>query len=614
MDTTLQRSRRLADAVLIIAATIGVATLQVRPLGESFVSGAELTIRDFAQRLGAQVIPNQDTVLIDIDEESLRQIGPWPWSRSQIASLVEGALSHGAAIVAIDIVLPDARDATGDQALSGLAMSRKLVLSQVFDYAIREQAVVSGDPGGAIVDSVLRYEREIPLATGVIANHSGFQLAPCVGNIGFVPDFDGKLRSIPLITEWQSKLYPSLGLAVLYCLNTPPAVELVSYHPSYRLRFNRLPQSWPAMSAIQVLNNDGRKNLGALFDKKIVIIGSSALGLTDRVATPLSSSISGFYVHAAVLAELRETSTDQYSKYFYLVFGAAVVIAVGILLTSRLSIATQSLSGAVILSSWMYALFLGANSSVDGHLTGPLLGSIFLGMTLIPLQWSRARHRVKAVTTLLSRYVPNPVLKEITSRDNFDPLKPREAEITVLVADMADFSELAKRESLEITADITRRFLYAATTPVWAAHGTLDCYTGDGLIAFWGAPIETEESSAVAINAAQEMLYGIKDLNNTLAQEGFNPVGIRIGIASGVALVGDFGTSFRATYTAVGTCVNTASRLQVLAKELGVEVLVSESVAKASVNLSLVDAGSHEIRGVGLLRLFSLNTSKKTLS
>lgn len=593
----------LAKIGLVASALAVVALIQSQPLGGTLISQAELLVRDASQQLLARVEPDPNVALVDIDEASIEQVGPWPWSRSQIARLVETLIAQGARVVVLDIVLPSPRDAQGDRDLLRLTSEKKLVLAQAFDYVGRDQPIISGSPAGAL-KTIDQNAPAVP-ATGIIANHEGFQNAPCVGNIGFIPDADGKLRSIPLLTRWGDQAYPSLALATLLCLNQPVSID--GFNKGIQaLGYRRLPESWPSVSAAGVLENINAKNHNSIFRNRIALVGSSALGLSDRVATPLSSNISGMFIHAAALSELAQPRASNIASQWYVAVGLLVTLLIGIVLSVAISTLLQMALVTLLTGGWLAMIFIGAAQTSAAHLTAPLWGIAFLGLTLIPLQWSLARTQARAAARLLSRYVAKPVLRELLRRENFDPLKPRAVRITVLVADMADYSETTATQTLENTAQITRRFLECLTIPVWDLQGTLDRYTGDGLVAFWGAPIESDNQAELAIAATQRILERLVVLNQHFREEGLPPVSARIGIACGDALVGDFGTQFRATYTAVGNCINIAARLESKAKELGLQVLISEEVANQIRGKNLLDMGVHDIRGIGSMRLFTL--------
>ena len=574
----------------------------------------EYGVRDQAQRLLSTKQPSAQIVVVDINEDSLAQVGAWPWTRSEIAGLASRLLQSGARIVVLDMVLPSARDPQGDQQLAQLAQERRLVLAQVFDYVERDSAVVTNAASGSRLPVELSSVQDTPItATGVIGNHAGLANAPCVGNIGFLPDSDGKLRRLPEVTAWQGGLYPSLGLATLNCLGAlPTAWSLHDLALSYRLlRFDVDPEQWTVIPAQEILSKSAdRGQWQALVNNRIVIVGASAMGLADRVATPLSPNISGVFVHAQSLSELMQG--PRLATQWLTVLGPwinlGLVLVAGMVLLQRFAIHRITIALGLVLFLWLIISAIATQAAADILITAPLWGFLWLSVTLVPLQWASARQQARATTRLLTRYVAKPVLRELLRQQSFDPLKPRKLSITVLVADMADYSKTTASQSLESSARITREFLACITAPVWEYRGTLDRYTGDGLVAFWGAPISVPNQADQAIGVAQAMLHRLAELNTVFEQQGLPRVAVRIGIASGEALVGDFGTQFRATYTAVGTCINLAARLEAKAKELGVSVLVSESVAKTlSDQTALRYLASEDIRGIGTIGLYTLS-------
>jgi adenylate cyclase len=158
-------------------------------------------------------------VVVDIDEVSLATLGPWPWPRERIASLVEQLLGYyGARGVALDLVLPEPADAGGDARIAMLAQHGPLVLPHAFDfngYPPRRVGVPAmGTAAPAALDAVV--------ANGYIANHAGMARAAHTGNIGFIPDGDGMIRRLPMQTWFAGQRYPTLSLALLDCCAAPP--------------------------------------------------------------------------------------------------------------------------------------------------------------------------------------------------------------------------------------------------------------------------------------------------------------------------------------------------------------------------------------------------------
>jgi adenylate cyclase len=253
---------------------------------------------------------------------------------------------------------------------------------------------------------------------------------------------------------------------------------------------------------------------------------------------------------------------------------------------------------AVVLPAWAaLAAWMTVTGRVEPVSAG-LWGYGFVLLVQLPLEWSWAQSRLRSRTKLLSRYVARPVLDELLRSEGADPLTPRRADITVLIADMQDYTRMTNDSTLEQAAALTKGFLHQLTMPILENRGTLDRYTGDGLVSFWGAPIADDDHADRALDAASEIVSNVARFNDERAARGEQPVKVRIGVASGSALVGDLGTPFRIAYTAVGDCINLASRLQQASRELDVHVLVSARAAAACRRWRLRSMGTLPVRGL----------------
>lgn len=597
---------------LILAALVLTLLVQNRNLENGVTQTIEFAVRDLAQQAIAKESVDPRIALVDIHEESLVQIAPWPWSRAQIAELVSKLITtHGADLVVLDVVLPSARDAPGDRQLLALAKDRRLVLSQVFDYAERAEPVQTGVTAGALTSPLPGLGRQTAVATGFVANHEGLAGAPCVGNIGFIPDADGKLRSLPLLTTWQGETFAGLALASLLCRDETFSAVTSDTPQAERLRYQREDTSWLVVPASVVLRPEDPSH--ALLPPynlsgRIVIIGSSALGLADRVTTPLSANISGMFVHAHLLSELLDQPhvRQPLPLGLYQALQWVLVLVLGLSLSriARLGLLLVTASGLFI--AWAALAAWQASSGAEGVVTAALWGFFFLLLSLAPWEWFHDRNQARATVKLLSRYVSPAVLKRLLAQPAIDPLTPTSTEITVLVADMVGYAETIKRLSLDQSALLTKSLLTALTGPIWSNNGTLDRYTGDGLVAFWGAPVADEQQSQMAVQAAQQIRRALDVLNERFSAQNLPQVRVRIGIARGEALVGDFGTPYRSYYTAVGNCINLASRLESLADTLGQDILVNALVASALATEATVRLSDIEVKGFGSMAVYGL--------
>ena len=563
-------------------------------------------LRDIFVRLHATQTPDDRLAVVDIDERAMQEIGPWPWPRAKVADLIEILMiDHGVRKIALDIVFPKRSDPIGDERLALLLAHLPVTKAQVLDYtkdrneALQEGQLSSGqqDPAG---QKAVNY---LP-AFGYIANHPMFSDAPCAGNVGFVPDTDGVLRRLPTLTAYDNHRYVGLSDALLRC-QTPSSVTDVSptvpefyARDTWRIPYSHTQSSYTVVSAADVLQ--GR--LPADFIKgRYVLIGSSSLSLGDRVSTPLAPLTAGLMVHAAAMSGLLDLQQGTLplprdgAPMLFVFCGIFFALAVWVVLRRGALTSTAYLLGIGVL--WLVVAYQWVIRQYEFSLAAPLLGVLTLLMTLVPLEWWLSQTQSRNLRHTLGRYVGKQVLDALTRSGNFEVLVPRTQRVTVLVADMADYTRQTSSIALDEMVELTKEFLDCITQPVLAHGGTLDKYTGDGLLAFWGAPLRCENSADLAIDAALQILQDFGALNQRRRSLGLPPIHMRIGIESGEAVVGEMGTRFRTTYTAIGECVNHASRIEAAAAKFGLSLLIGPATAELTRKHHLTSVGSLTIRG-----------------
>jgi adenylate cyclase len=178
-----------------------------------------------------------------------------------------------------------------------------------------------------------------------------------------------------------------------------------------------------------------------------------------------------------------------------------------------------------------------------------------------------------------SRFLPPYVVQELLEKPESFALGGVNQTVTVLFADIRGFTRMAEREQPEKILQLLNRFFSEMTEIVFAHGGTLDKYTGDGLMALFGAPTATAEDSSNAVRAAVAMQNRLVKLNDELKSDGFDTIGVGIGLHTGEAIVGYVGCERRSEYTAIGDTVNLASRLE--ANALAGQILLSGVTAQA---------------------------------
>jgi adenylate cyclase len=181
----------------------------------------------------------------------------------------------------------------------------------------------------------------------------------------------------------------------------------------------------------------------------------------------------------------------------------------------------------------------------------------------------------------LSRYFPESLVETLSQTDEpFGP--PREQNVAVLFADIVGFTSISAALPPEKVFELIRAFHSSVAQEIFEAHGTLDKYLGDGLMATFGTPASTGADNSNAIRCAQGMVRGIERLNVSRAAMGEAPIQLAVGVDYGPALLGNIGDERRLEFATIGDTVNIANRLQELCRTLVTPVVVSDAVVQAA--------------------------------
>ncbi|RZJ85416.1 MAG: adenylate/guanylate cyclase domain-containing protein [Massilia sp.] len=566
-------------------------------------------LRDVFLRLRVSDAPEPRILVVDIDEASLTEVGPWPWPRERLAHLVEILLSrYKARGVALDIVLPDAGDPVGDRRLALLARHGPVVPAQAFTFPAagpREYPLRGGQLGGA----TQAYRGGIP-ANGYLGNYPALADAPHIGAIGFIPDPDGALRRVPLVTHFEGRHYPALALALVNCCTGKGPLRLGD---TGMLRVPYL-RDWSAYTVVGAADILAQRIVPSSAGGRLVVVGSSSLGMADRVATPLAASRPGLGVQATILSALLDrqegaTPAPWPGRLIACLYALASVTAC-MLLFPRLSAAASV--GLLVAGSalWLGLAYVASLHDPDFAPVGPLATNLFMLAVAVPYQWQVAQRRSRHLLHTLRQYVAPAVVEELLRSQEQDPLRPRQRDVTTLVADMEGYTGQVEALPVAEAAQLTRDFLDCLTGPVIEHQGTLDKYTGDGMMAFWGAPLPLEQHADLAVDAARAITLRVAALSRARERAGHQPLRVRIGIESGLAMAGDFGTSFRSIYTAVGDSVNTAARLEQVARDFPHNIIIGPGTVERARSHRFLALGERLLRGKEKATpLYTLDTS-----
>ena len=321
---------------------------------------------------------------------------------------------------------------------------------------------------------------------------------------------------------------------------------------------------------------------------RIVLVGTTAPGLSDLRPTPVAPATPGIVLHASLLAGLLDghlPTRPDWARGFEvlsLVVGC-VMLAVG-LPRLRAPVAVLVTAVALLLwaalNAWLYRIY-----DWVLPLALPLLAALATALLAIADTYLAEGRSRRALTRLFGAYVP----PELVARMAGDPerytragLSAENRELTILFCDLHDFTRTAEHLAPEQLREVVNLF-FSRMSAIIAQHGgTLDKFIGDAVMAFWGAPVETDDHAARAVRAALDMRGALASLNAELRQRGLPPVQAGIGVNTGLVCVGELGSDARRSYSVIGDAVNLASRIEDLTRTLAVDVLVGEGTWRAA--------------------------------
>jgi adenylate cyclase len=334
---------------------------------------------------------------------------------------------------------------------------------------------------------------------------------------------------------------------------------------------------------------------------RIALVGASAGGLLDLRVTPVSNTFIGVEMHANLLSGMLD-GTIRRQPGWIPAYEVVLLAVVGVLV--RLTLPRLNPLRAVFNALGMAALLLLGNFAAwQLGFSLPVAASLFLVSALLMLQmfWGytvEVRSK-RQFTRLFGQYVPPELVAEMSRNPEHYSMEGQNCELTVLFCDLRGFTSIAERLEPRQVTQLLGEFLTAMTAVIGRHRGTVDKYIGDAVMAFWGAPVANPDHARAAVETALEMQQEMVRLSETLTARGLPVLEMGVGINTGQVTVGDFGSSVRKAYTAIGDAVNLASRLEGLTRRYGVEIVVGETTRLAVPGFAWRELDRVRVKGKG---------------
>ncbi len=321
---------------------------------------------------------------------------------------------------------------------------------------------------------------------------------------------------------------------------------------------------------------------------RVCLIGWTATAAAaDMVRTSIDARTPGVHVHAAVVESiLGSVDQPRFREPAPLWVDLLVLVALGMagtVVAIKMPVVASPIALAGALGAWFTAdgFLIWDAGNVSLASGGPVAaaGAAWLLVMLHRLMVEqRSRQRTEA---RFRSYVSPDVVDILVNNPDLNSMAPQRRELTVFFSDIAGFTTLSERLGTEGIARLLGTYLGAMTDVLQEHKATIDKYLGDGIMAFWGAPLDDPEHAAHAAAATTEMLTRLEGMNLAGEFGPTGPISIRVGLATGEVNVGDFGhPPHKSSYTVIGDAANVAARLESANKQLGTTVLMNEAMRR----------------------------------
>jgi adenylate cyclase len=633
---------RRSLGLLLLAALLLLRTWDPQPLEE-----LRLRSFDLYQNISPRVSDVRPVVIVDIDEESVRAYGQWPWPRTILADLLTRLYELQAAAIAFDVIFPEPDRSSPNEAVAHFRnvdeATRERLLQlpsndEIFADAIGRGRVVLGRSGTNTMNTgspeTLPETAFATLGSDPRPYLIGFphmlynlpkleRAAAGRGLFSIRTDPDGMVRRVPIVMDVDGKIVPALTLDLLRVVAGASTVLVRTDEsgirsvgvPGLELPTDQNGRIWiyfgPHDKARYVSAKDVLE--GRVAEEKIagklVLVGTSAIGLLDVKTTPVHAAMPGVEVHAQLLEAALTGSLLAAPSYALLVemIGAAlagVVLAVLAPAASVLMLFAIAAAAAASLIAGSWILYSRYQMLFDA--TFPLLVTLSVYMSMILMGYFREQSDRRRIRSAFAQYLSPTLVEQLVKSPHRLALGGEERTITVLFSDVRGFTTIAEtyKDNPHGLTTLMNRFLTPLTNAIMARNGTIDKYMGDAVMAFWNAPLDDPAHQSDACHAALDMLERVDVLNQEREREAlvagtrFVPIRIGIGINTGACTVGNMGSDLRFQYTVMGDSVNLASRLEGQTKTYGPSIIIgSRTAAAVWEEFGLIEIDSIRVKG-----------------
>ncbi len=589
-----------------------------------------------------------------IDDRSIAQLGQWPWPRLVLARLVDALKDYKVKVIGFDAIFSEAdksdvtRGEIGDK-LAGLGLKQEAIgevlgpgNDQAFAAAMKSQGLTvlgyafqshySQGLSGSVktVGYLDKIRPPGPLGYGIVRQAPGKphdliqaqaylppyvlldDAAHSIGYFDVDADADGEIRGEMAVIRFDGRYCAPLFIAVAdaYAGGPPMVLGLnpngvsgvsiageripVDDQGLMLVNFRRGANPFPHYSISDIIN---RRIAPEKLTGKIVLVGATAHGLGDRGVTPVDGDMPRVEIHANAIDNMiqgdfirRPIEAQEIAIGATILIG--IVMSLGVAWLSALS--SAALGVILLVGYYAYAQTRLLHDGLVIWVVFPLLTAILVYMFLAGYRYiteGREKHHLRVA---FEHYLHPDVISTVLDQRDGLKLGGERRHMSILFADIVNYTALSERTDPVALVALLNDYMTKMTDHIMESGGVVDKIRGDGIMAFWGAPLEVANHARAAIDSGLAMLAELEAMRRHDPR--FAEIDIGVGIATGDAIVGNFGGQRRFDYSVIGDTVNLASRLEGLTRQFKVHLLVSR--------VTYTEAGAGYIgRELGLVKV-----------
>lgn len=659
---------------LLVGVLAIAASLVLRAWDPPVMKTIGLSLFDTYQRVKPREYRPAPVRIIDIDEASLKKLGQWPWPRTMIAELASRLTQLGASAIGFDIVFAEP-DRTSPKVMAALwrqagavdeatetritklpdhddALAEMLAQTpSVLGFVLTGEETEEGAPALPVPKAGIAYGGSNPAP--FLNSYQGMtnnlaQLREAAPGIGYFSqdskDPDRIIRRIALFSVVGDQIYPSLAAETLrvaqgassFALKSTDASGSVSFGEATgvtKVKIGRakvpttpnasmwvyytkdIPEryipAWKILGDVETANSTLDQIQG-----HVVLIGTSAPGLEDLRATPLSAATPGVSIHAQAIEQIL---LDDYLIRPDWADGLENVLMVAgplllILLLPGLGAVWCAIIGGVIATAYLGGSWYAF--SRDQLLVSPIYPIFSTSLTyLLVTGWLFVKEqRDRAfIRDAFRLYLAPSLVDKVADQQEQLTLGGEIRELTIMFSDIRGFTAFSEG----MTPQELTLFINEYLTPmsdVLMSHGaTIDKYIGDAVMAFWNAPLDVPDHARQACKAVLATEIALAELNTGFAARTLNDgrpfpeLRIGVGLNTGDCCVGNLGSDQRFNYSCLGDAVNVASRVEGQSKSYGVFCVVGETTYVQCDDYAFLELDLIRVKGKMLpIRIYAL--------